>query len=196
MTADPRTPHPGDEELLQVVDENDQPLAARPRGEVHRERLLHRAVQVGVFNGNGRIWLQHRNLTKDTWPGAWDLAATGHVQAGESYADAARRELAEELNIDAHPHFITMIPASERTGWEFQALFGLRWETRIRDYDRKEIIRMRVFTMDALERILDGGDPRVTLTPGVITALPHLARAMPDRLRADHPRPLDPEARR
>ena len=40
-----------------------------------------------------------RGLGKDSSPGAWDIACSGHVGAGEEYAAAARRELAEEVGI-------------------------------------------------------------------------------------------------
>ncbi len=38
--------------------------------------------------------------------GLWDSACSGHVQPGESYVDAAVRELEEELGIRAEPEFL------------------------------------------------------------------------------------------
>ncbi len=38
--------------------------------------------------------------------GLWDSACSGHVQPGESYLDAAVRELEEELGIRAEPEFL------------------------------------------------------------------------------------------
>jgi 8-oxo-dGTP pyrophosphatase MutT (NUDIX family) len=43
--------------------------------------------------------VQKRTLTKDIYPGFYDPATGGVVLAGESYEEAARRELAEELGI-------------------------------------------------------------------------------------------------
>ena len=40
-----------------------------------------------------------RSEAKDLWPGWWDLAVGGVVGAGETYDDAACRELAEEVGI-------------------------------------------------------------------------------------------------
>lgn len=184
-------PAPTDDDLLPIVNENDEPIGVMPRRQVHLENRLHRAVHVGVFDSDGRIWLQRRAFTKDSWPGAWDLSATGHVDPDESYDAAAVRELAEELSIHARPSFVTKFDATEETGWEFQALYALRYDGKIKEFNRAEIQRMRLFTVDAIELILDGGDPRKTLAPGVARSLDFLTRAMPERLRADHPKSPD-----
>ncbi len=104
---------PTDNDPLPVVNERDEPVGVMPRRQVHLENRRHRAVHVGIFDSNGRIWLQQRARTKDSWPGAWDLSATGHVDPGETYDQAAVRELAEELAIDARPAFVTKFDATE-----------------------------------------------------------------------------------
>jgi 8-oxo-dGTP pyrophosphatase MutT (NUDIX family) len=48
---------------------------------------------------DGRLLIHRRSAVKDVWPGWWDLAAGGVVLAGETYEEAARRELAEELGV-------------------------------------------------------------------------------------------------
>src|SRR5690606_18774949 len=143
-----------DADLLPVVDENDVQIDVLPRREVHLQRLRHRAVHVGVFDDDGNLWLQRRSRKKDTWPGAWDISASGHVDPGESYEDAARRELLEELGIEATPRYIATHPATEATGWEFQAVFWVLWKGPIRNFARKEIERVRRFAIDRIENIL------------------------------------------
>ena len=39
-------------------------------------------------------------METDTFPGAYNSSAAGHVQHGESYLDAANREILEELGIE------------------------------------------------------------------------------------------------
>ena len=63
-------------------------------------RLQHRSVGIAVIGGDGRLLIHRRSETKDIWPGWWDIAVGGVVAIGESYEDAAHRELAEELGID------------------------------------------------------------------------------------------------
>jgi isopentenyldiphosphate isomerase len=47
------------------------------------------------------VLLQKRARIKESFPGLWDISAAGHITAGDSSASAARRELAEELGIEA-----------------------------------------------------------------------------------------------
>ena len=87
-----------------MVDLDDQVVSHAPRREVHARKLLHRAVHVLVHDHNGRLFLQRRSLSKDTFPGCWDSSCSGHVDAGEDYPIAARRELVEELGWRHDPH--------------------------------------------------------------------------------------------
>ena len=109
------------DELLNEVDENDQVISTRSRDELHRLGLRHRAVHILVFNARGDLFLQKRSASKDINPNLWDTSAAGHVDLGESYDEAARRELSEELGIDgtATLRSIFKLPSSPETGWEF-----------------------------------------------------------------------------
>ncbi|MGH8578663.1 MAG: NUDIX hydrolase, partial [Gammaproteobacteria bacterium] len=86
-------------EFLDVVDAQDEVIEQRPRTDVHLHGLRHRAAHVLVFDAAGRLLLQKRSATKDCDPGLWDSSASGHVNAGESYATCAVRELGEEIGL-------------------------------------------------------------------------------------------------
>lgn len=107
-------------ELLDVVDEDDNIIAVKTRGEIHARGLMHRAVHILVFNSQGELFLQKRSMIKDEQPGKWDSSAAGHVDSGEDYLDCARREIGEELGIDADREFelLFKLPASALTGNE------------------------------------------------------------------------------
>ena len=85
------------EEIFDVVNERDEVIDHRPRSEVHRLGLRHRAVHVLVFNARGDVFLQKRSMLKDCFPGTWDSSASGHLDQGEAYDDCAVRELREEI---------------------------------------------------------------------------------------------------
>lgn len=70
-----------------------------PRAEIHRLGKHHRAVHVYLFNARNEVLLQKRAPTVDHFPGLFGISVTGHVQAGEFSAAAARRELKEELGL-------------------------------------------------------------------------------------------------
>ncbi len=110
-----------DLEIFDVVDELDRVVDARPRAEVHRRGLLHRAVHVFVFNRAGEVFLQKRSAAKDTAPGRWASSCSGHVDSGEDYGAAARRELGEEIGLDDPNEFHALFKERARpeTGMEF-----------------------------------------------------------------------------
>lgn len=75
----------------------------KARGDVHRDGDWHGALHiwVGGVDGGGRAFavFQRRSLSKDTWPGALDVAVGGHLRAGETLATAIR-EAEEEIGLE------------------------------------------------------------------------------------------------
>ncbi|MCO3718471.1 NUDIX hydrolase [Pseudomonas aeruginosa] len=80
-----------DAELIAWVDEQDRPLGSLPRAELRERGLIGRGTFILLFNSAGELCVQRRTLSKAVYPGYWDLAAGGMVQAGEPYADSAAR---------------------------------------------------------------------------------------------------------
>ncbi|MEJ0054046.1 MAG: NUDIX domain-containing protein [bacterium] len=77
------------------VDENDAVLGETTREKAHAEGLLHRIAVTYLVNAEGEILVNER-----ADDGRFDHSSAGHVDAGESYVETARRELKEELGID------------------------------------------------------------------------------------------------
>ena len=115
-----------DLEILDVVDAHDVVVGAMERGEIHRKRMFHRSVHVFLLDEAGRIYLQKRSFEKLEHPGKWDSSASGHVESGESYQEAAGRELEEEIGVKASPEPVLSVRASEQTGMEHSMLFHVR----------------------------------------------------------------------
>lgn len=118
------------EEIFDVVNERDEVIGCAPRSEVHRRKLNHRAVHVLVFNAKGELFLQKRSMTKDTFPGAWDSSASGHLDCGEDYDACALREVREELGVTLSepPRRVFRIEACLETGQEFVWIYETRHE--------------------------------------------------------------------
>lgn len=111
------------EEIFDVVDERDKVVGQAPRGEVHARGLLHRAVHVFVFNSSGELLVQLRSASKDEYPLCYTSSASGHLSAGETYDEAAPRELAEELGLEAPLEFLHKFAAGPETANEHTALY-------------------------------------------------------------------------
>jgi 16S rRNA (adenine1518-N6/adenine1519-N6)-dimethyltransferase len=121
-------------EIFDVVDENDEVTGQATRGEVHAQKLLHRAVHIFVTNKRGDVLLQKRSLLKDLCPGLWDSSVSGHLDAGEDYATAAVRELEEEMGIrlESAPEEVARIAPCVETGWEHVRLFRVKYDGALR----------------------------------------------------------------
>lgn len=115
-------------EQLPIVDENDIEVGSARRTEIHRRAWRHRSVHIVVTNAKGEVLLQRRSLMKDTYPGYWDISVGGHVGVDEGYEDAARRELKEELGVEAALEYVGKISATATTGWEFVEIYACRHE--------------------------------------------------------------------
>ncbi|HUC90135.1 MAG TPA: NUDIX domain-containing protein [Patescibacteria group bacterium] len=82
-----------------VVDENDNQIGLAPLDEIWQKGLYHRIVSVFVEDDLGRMLLQRRSSSVGIYPNLWDQAAGGHVDEGQTYDQAARNEVAEELGL-------------------------------------------------------------------------------------------------
>ena len=76
-----------------VVNENDEVIGTMPKDEAHKDGTPHQVSVVYVENDKGEILIQSR------MDGYLDHSSAGHVDPGESYKEAAARELEEELGI-------------------------------------------------------------------------------------------------
>lgn len=111
------------EEIFDIVDDQDRVVGQLPRSEVHRRKLLHRAVSIFVFDSLGRLLLQQRSATKDEYPLRYTSSASGHVSAGENYDETAPREMQEELGLAAPLERLAKFPAGSETANEFTVLY-------------------------------------------------------------------------
>jgi len=86
-------------EVLDRVDEQDQPVGTIARADLFRVHANFRVAHVFIFNPSGELLLQELAPTRLRHPGRWGSSVAAYVAAGEDYVQAARRRLLEELGI-------------------------------------------------------------------------------------------------
>ncbi|WP_040259942.1 NUDIX hydrolase [Pseudomonas massiliensis] len=117
-----------DRESIAWVDEHDRLLGALPRATLRERGLIGRGTFIFVFDSQGRLCVQQRTLSKAVYPGHWDAAAGGMVQAHESYSLSAQRELEEELGVSGvelreHGRFLFDAPGNRLWCGVFSAVY-------------------------------------------------------------------------
>jgi isopentenyldiphosphate isomerase len=102
-----------DDELLDVVEPTGAHIGRADRVTVHSEGSWHQVFHCAVVRSAApaRLVLQRRRFDARSFPGLFDLSATGHLQAGEQPTDGVR-ELAEELGIVVEPD--RLVPLGKR----------------------------------------------------------------------------------
>ncbi len=116
---------------VEIVDDDNRPLAVLPKDLAHRQLLKHRSVQVLIFDPEKKIYLQKRNKDKRFFPGRWDISARTHPHVGESSMDAALRVLHDELQLDIEsPQPLRTLPACAETGYEHVTMFAVTKNTQ------------------------------------------------------------------
>ena len=150
-TAEPASAQDVHGEIFDVVDAQDHVTGQLSRHEVHRQKLLHRAVHIFVFNQRGEVFLQRRSRWKDVHPRRWDSSAAGHVNAGQTYHETAPRELEEELGVSAPVEEIGALEATAATGWEHVRLYRAQHDGPFKLHPA-EIETGGFFTVEQIDR--------------------------------------------
>lgn len=84
-----------------IVDEKDNVIGSSEKEYAIKHSQVRRISRIFVFNNNGELFIQKRKTGLTLSGGKWDQSAGGHVDVGETYKQAAERELKEELGIKA-----------------------------------------------------------------------------------------------
>lgn len=99
-------------ESIDLVDEQNNVIGITDVKTAHDQRQLHRVIGVFLFDKWGNLYLQNENKYHK-----YDLSVGGHVQQGETFDEAAQREMQEELGIQVPLiHISTFLPTNTKLG--------------------------------------------------------------------------------
>jgi len=144
-------------EYFYAVDENDNVLGKATREECHKNSIIHRSVYIFVLNDKEELFLQKRSESKDLYRGYYTGSATGHVDFGEEYEEAAQRELGEELGIKAKLRYLCRVKSFSGIEREISALYLCRHSGRIR-FNKTEIDEGIFMSVEEIRMELETGD--------------------------------------
>jgi isopentenyl-diphosphate delta-isomerase len=144
-------------EMMNVVDALDRVVATVPKTEIYAKKLMHRIVHVLLFDEAGRMALQLRSKTVSFCPGHWSTTVGGHVQAGESYRQAADRESQEEIGVVLD---VTSVGTFQFEGAGLHKFLGVFKATYAGPFhpDPKAVTSVDYFTMQEIQAMIDRGE--------------------------------------
>jgi 16S rRNA (adenine1518-N6/adenine1519-N6)-dimethyltransferase len=147
------------DELLDIVNDDDRVTGQETRGVVHQRGLQHRGVHVFLVTPEGKLLVQQRGRQRGTCPLALDCSVSEHVKAGEGYAEAAARGLAEELGL-RHANIHALIKFKMDYGpndREICQLYEGNVDPALVHFDPQEVEWVASYRLDDLEAmILEG----------------------------------------
>lgn len=89
-----------DIEYLDLVDENDNVIGKEDRNVIYENNWRNfRVINIMIFTSDNKIVVPKRSSNRRLFPNCYDCSVGGHVSSGETYEQAAYRELEEELGI-------------------------------------------------------------------------------------------------
>jgi isopentenyldiphosphate isomerase len=142
-------PNDPNEELVDVIDAEGCTVAVVTRREIRERRLPHRCTYVLVFNGKGELFVHLRTATKDVYPSHWDVAVGGVLAAGESFDAGARREIREELGVEAEPEPLFRFVYADCSTGVHGMVYRLRHDGPFR-LQPEEVVRGEFLPLDAV----------------------------------------------
>ena len=158
-------------EIIDIVNSKNQKIKTATRQEAHKKALRHRAAACFILNkepasvrprrttaGEGKVYLQLRSKHKKIAANVWDKSMGEHVKAGETFKQACKRGLKEELGITKE---LTLTKIGEYnilykekglTERELVWLYIGHYSGKIK-IDKKEVAKGGFYTVEEAEKI-------------------------------------------
>lgn len=156
-------------ERIVFVDENDVPIGAGTREEAWANGIYVRIVRAVIRDENGRILSQRRSKEKKSYPDRWTDSASGHVDEGDTYDTAIKRELIEELGINTDLNFVGKFASKDVTDNKIILEFNAIYEGFINSsvqlkLQKSEVSDTKWYELSELKRLMK--DSPNLFTPG------------------------------
>ncbi|MCX6801223.1 MAG: NUDIX domain-containing protein [Candidatus Diapherotrites archaeon] len=154
----------GSFETVDVVDESDKPIGKKPRNAVHASKLWHRGIHVLIKNSKGELLLPVRSKARDKFPNKYDTSISEHVSSGETFDEAAKKGLKEELGI-ANPKLKEIAKIRFRYGKNdnmISKIYLLEYDGEI-NFDRGEISKIEFLPPEKVRAMLNKNEKKFAI---------------------------------
>lgn len=148
--------------IIVVDDENNEVESAYVE-DIRRNNWNYRCTHTWLFNNKGEVLISKRPKTEIRYPSMWTSSCGGKVDAGESYKEAAKREMKEELGIEIEVHKIADFVLEHKHYKVFHELFEGRAEGGFK-VDKNEIEEIKWIEMEDLKKDV-GKNPKKYVEP-------------------------------
>lgn len=164
------------DELIDILDDQGNRTGeARWKSEAHALGLWHLSVQVWIYNSKGEVLLQKRAMSKEFFPGIWDLSATGHVAVSEDTFLSAVREIKEEVGLlvkEEDLEFFEIYKFAQNIrenlkNYEFAHVYFLRFDGDMGElkFQEEEIDEIRFISLETFKKDLLGENTKKMYVP-------------------------------
>ena len=94
-------------EMITIVNGKDEIIGLEEKSKCHSiNGILHRGFLVMVFNDKNQLLLARRSQEKKLWPNFWDGSIASHLHENETYEEATKRRLREELGVECNTKYL------------------------------------------------------------------------------------------
>jgi len=164
------------DEYLDIWNDVGQPTGKKClKDEAHQKGWFHPTVHIWFYTDTPSLLLQKRGLSKQTYPGFWDVSVAGHVSAGETILQGALREVKEEIGLCIKQKDLRLLDVRKNTNrfdngiidCEFQHVFLAKLETSVSKLkiQEAEVYAIRLFSFKELQKCRLKTHPKYTIVP-------------------------------
>ena len=141
------------QEYIEEVDWKENIIAVHPKEKLKEKMFPHKVSLIIPRTPGGLFALCRRAVDKHPFPDTWCCAVGGKVLAKESFQDAAKREMKEEIKVNTP---LTQVAKFAYNKPDYQAIFTVfttKYEIPLNNYtlDPTEIQYVRAFTLNEIK---------------------------------------------
>ena len=144
-------------EYFDVVNEKDEVIGKIPENEQHNVNPSElRFINILIKDDKNKIIVPKRSSNRKIFPNCYDFSVGGHVNSGETYEQAAYRELEEELGIKSVTlkKIAYFNPYNSKSN-TFQTVYTLNYNAKIINYDKNGISKIFYMTVQEIQDLMN-----------------------------------------